>query len=176
MKELIFNQREIPADKWRYGLRPSAATGCGWVAAYNALQLLGVDARPEELIYTLKRMLPLINGNMGTFILSITSFFRRKGYKTGLVWKKGRFDSAAQSSAVCILFFCWRRKFRFGSHYAALQYRNGHFIGCNTFISSHGPDDYGPSLTAFLKRQGFFLPVLILIDPQGAIPTKTQEA
>ena len=80
MKELIFNQREIPADKWRYGLRASAATGCGWVAAYNALRLLGVDARPEELIRTLKRMLPLINGNMGTFILSITSFFRRKGF------------------------------------------------------------------------------------------------
>lgn len=176
MKELIFNQREIPAGKWRYGLRASAATGCGWVAAYNALLLLGEDARPEELIRTLKRMLPLINGNMGTFILSLTAFFRRRGYKTRLVWKRGRFDAAAQSSAVCILFFCWKRKFRFGSHYAALQYQNGRFMGCNTFITSHGPDDYGTSLTAFLKQQGFFLPVLILIDPQGAIPTKTQEA
>ena len=176
MNELIFNQREIPADKWRYGLRPSAATGCGWVAAYNALRLMGADARPEELIRTLKRMLPLINGNLGTFILSLAALFRRKGYKTRLVWKKRRFDDAARNCAVCILFFCWKRKLRFGSHYAALQYQNGHFIGCNTFISSHGPDDYGQSLSAFLKQQGFFFPVLILINPQGTIPTKIQEA
>ena len=26
MKELIYNQTQIPRDKWRYGLRSSAAT------------------------------------------------------------------------------------------------------------------------------------------------------
>ena len=29
MDDLIYNQTKIPKDQWRYGLRSSAATGCG---------------------------------------------------------------------------------------------------------------------------------------------------
>ena len=29
--DLIYNQRQIPAEQWRYGLRSSAAVGCGWI-------------------------------------------------------------------------------------------------------------------------------------------------
>ena len=50
MNDLIFCQRDIPREQWRYGLRSSAATGCGWIATYNALCLLGERAEPEELI------------------------------------------------------------------------------------------------------------------------------
>ena len=50
MEELIYCQRDIPQNRWRYGFRASAATGCGWIATYNALRLLGVHAEPEELI------------------------------------------------------------------------------------------------------------------------------
>ena len=41
MVDLIYNQKKIPKDQWRYGFRSSAATGCGWIATYNALQLMG---------------------------------------------------------------------------------------------------------------------------------------
>ena len=41
MGELILNQTQIPKEQWRYGLRSSAKTGCGWIALYNALILLG---------------------------------------------------------------------------------------------------------------------------------------
>lgn len=34
--DLIYNQRKIPKDQWRYGFRTSADTGCGWIATYNA--------------------------------------------------------------------------------------------------------------------------------------------
>ena len=40
MDDLIYCQRDIPNDQWRYGLRTSADTGCGWVATYNALRLM----------------------------------------------------------------------------------------------------------------------------------------
>ena len=50
MDDLIYNQTKIPKEKWRYGLRTSAATGCGWVATYNALRLMDYRAEPEELI------------------------------------------------------------------------------------------------------------------------------
>ena len=50
MDDLIYNQTKIPKEQWRYGLRTSAATGCGWIATYNALRLMGYAAEPEELI------------------------------------------------------------------------------------------------------------------------------
>ena len=40
MMDLIYNQHQIPREQWRYGLRSSAAVGCGWIATYNALRLL----------------------------------------------------------------------------------------------------------------------------------------
>ena len=50
MDDLIYNQTKIPKEQWRYGLRTSADTGCGWIATYNALRLMGYKAEPEELI------------------------------------------------------------------------------------------------------------------------------
>ena len=50
MKDLIYCQRNIPKDKWRYGLRSSAATGCGWIATHNALRLMGYETDTQKLI------------------------------------------------------------------------------------------------------------------------------
>ena len=47
---LIHNQRDIPKNQLGYGLRSSAATGCGWIATYHALRLMGYRAVPEKLI------------------------------------------------------------------------------------------------------------------------------
>ena len=48
MKGLIYNQqtcREIP-----YGLRSSAQVGCGWIATWNALKILGYTTDREALV------------------------------------------------------------------------------------------------------------------------------
>ena len=68
MNEIIYNQTEIPKTKWRYGFRSSAATGCGWIAVYNSLVLMGCEASPEHLIRYFQRQFPLIHGNLGTMI------------------------------------------------------------------------------------------------------------
>ena len=84
MKELIYNQNHIPREKWRYGLRSSAATGCGWIATYNALRLMGYKASPEKLIRYFERQLPLIHGNAGTSILGPALFFSAAGLPGGV--------------------------------------------------------------------------------------------
>ena len=66
MEELIYCQKDIPKDRWKYCLRTSAATGCGWIAAYNALCLMGYTAEPEEVIAAFQHQLPVIHGNRGT--------------------------------------------------------------------------------------------------------------
>ena len=50
MKDMIYCQRDIPKAELRYGFRTSAATGCGWIATYNALRIMGLRAQKEELI------------------------------------------------------------------------------------------------------------------------------
>lgn len=161
MNDLIYNQHDIPREQWRYGLRTSAATGCGWIAVYNALRLLHYRADPEALIRYFERQLPLIHGNAGTSIPGPAIFFKQQGFPVELTAKREKFDELAKNSDVCILFYRWRRKLRLGAHFVAVQYAGGKFTGYNTYKNSTGPDDYGTSLAEFLKKKNYFGPVLI---------------
>ena len=161
MNDMIRNQHEIPKDQWRYGFRASAATGCGWIAVYNALRLMNYRAKPEDLIRYFRRQLPLIHGNAGTSIFGPAVFFLQKGFRVKLAVRRSSFDALAKNSDVCILFYRWWKKWKFGAHFVALQYRDGTFTGWNTYKNSTGPDPYGPSLAEFLKRRRYFCPVLI---------------
>ena len=97
MRDLIYCQRDIPREELRYGFRSSAATGCGWIATYNALRLLGRRAKKEELIRYYERQLPLIHGNGGTSFWGPAAFFRHHGFRVtmevrrvyGWIWPVG---------------------------------------------------------------------------------------
>lgn len=161
MDDLIYCQRDIPKEQWRYGLRTSAATGCGWIATYNALRLLGCEAEPEALIRYYERQVPLLHGNAGTLALAPVWYFRRHGFGVEHTSCYDRFDDLAKKSDVCLLFYYWRRKWKIGAHFVALEHRDGRFIGYNTYRNSAGPDSYGHSLEAFLRQKKYFGAVLI---------------
>lgn len=161
MEEMIYCQRDIPKDRWRYGLRASAATGCGWIATYNALCLLGMHAEPEELIRFYERQLPLIHGNLGTTILAPALYFKKQGYQVDWTSCYDRFDQMAKTSDVCILFYRWQDKWKIGAHFAAMHYTDSGFIGYNTYLNSKGPDRYGQNLEKYLKARKLFGAVLI---------------
>lgn len=160
MADLIYDQTKIPKDQWRYGLRSSAAAGCGWIAAYNALGLMGYRASPEGLIRYFLRQLPLIHGTFGTSIWGPALYFRKWGFPVKMTARRSRFDAIARESDVCILFYHWRRGWRIGAHFVALRHTPEGFEGYNTFRGSAGADDYGPSLDAFLRKKGWFGAVL----------------
>ena len=164
MKDLIYCQRQIPQHKWRYGLRSSAAVGCGWIATYNALRLMGYRAKPESLIRMYEKMLPLIHGNTGTNALAPAVCFKKRGFPVELVCRRERFDEAAKQADVCILFYHWKREWKLGAHFVALQYRDGTITGYNTYRNSVGPDAYGTSLEAFLKNKKYFGTFLVGIS------------
>lgn len=164
MEDLICNQNRIPRDKWRYGLRSSAATGCGWIATHNALHLMGYRTDIEELIRYYERQLPLIHGNAGTSFWGPAELFRRWGFPVKVCLKTSSFDALARKSDACILFYRWHRGLKLGAHFVALHHTPQGFVGYNTYRTSTGPDLYGHSLEGFLKKQGFFTPVLIAIS------------
>ena len=163
MKGLIYNQNDIPKEQYRYGLRASAATGCGWVAIHNALCLLGKRTDTEELIRYLQWQLPLIHGNAGTTFFAPAVRMKKWGFPVEIVMDPKKFDDAARKADACILFYRWQRGYRPGAHFVALRHTDDGFVGYNTFKNSTGPDRYGPSIQAFLKKQRFFAPVLICI-------------
>lgn len=166
MNELIYNQNQVPG---RYGLRPSADTGCGWIAIHNALCLLGWETDREDLIRYLQWQLPLIHGNFGTSLWSPAVCFQKWGFRTALILDRKQFDRAAREAGACVLFYRWRKGARFGAHFAALHHTPRGFVGYNTFRNSTGPDFYGESLDAFLKNHGYFGAVLTTIQEKAAI-------
>ena len=163
MEDLILNQREIPKDKWRYGLRTSAATGCGWIATYNALRLMGHRAKPEQLIRYFERQLPLIHGNAGTSLWGPALRLHQWGFPVQMHIDPRTFDEKAKAADVCILFYYWRKGLKLGAHFVALHHTDDGFIGYNTYRNSTGPDRYGDSLQHFLKQKCYFGCVLTTI-------------
>ena len=170
MKDLIYNQRQIPKEKWRYGLRSSAATGCGWIATYNALVLMGYRADPEALIRYYERQLPLIHGNAGTIVWGPALRFRQWGFPVKICVCRRQFDQLAKQSDACILFYRWHRGIKLGAHFAALEHTPRGFVGYNTYNNSHGPDFYGESLDAFIQKRKYFGAVLICIQNKQQRP------
>ena len=163
MDDLIYNQTKIPKNQWRYGFRSSAATGCGWIATYNALRLLGYRTEPKKLIRYFEKQFPLIHGNFGTAFWGPALYFQKWGFPVKMTARRSRMDALAREGDVCVLFYRWRRGWRFGAHFVTLRYTDGGFVGYNTFTTSDGPDHYGQNLEVWLRKQGYFLPVLTTI-------------
>ena len=164
MKDLIYNQTQIPKEQWRYGLRSSSATGCGWIATYNALKLMGYHMDPEKIIRRYERMLPVLHGTTGTVAFAPAACFRKWGFPVELIFARNRFDECVRQADACILFYYWRNRFKVGAHFVALHHTDQGFIGYNTYKTSDGPDFYGDSLEAFLKKRGYFGTVLLTIQ------------
>lgn len=110
MNDFIYNQHDIPKEQYRYGLRASADVGCGWVATWNALQILGYKTDIPALIRYYEWQLPLIHGNTGTSFWGPAVCFRKWGFPVKTVVDVRRFDEAAKNADACILFYHWRSK------------------------------------------------------------------
>ena len=163
MQTPIDNQTNIPQDQWRYGLRPSAKTGCGWIAVYNALIALGESPLPETIISALERQLPLIHGNFGTMVLGPALLLKKWGYDVTICSDPKKFDAMCRKSDVSILFYYWRRKWKLGAHFVAVKSKENGFYAYNTYTNSCGPDFYGESLERHLCTQKNFGCVLTCI-------------
>ena len=158
---MIHCQRDIPKDKWRYGLRSSAAAGCGWIAVYNALELLGMKSESEELIRYFLRRVPLINGLFGTMPLSPAAYLKKRGLMTRWTLRRKRIDDLVKESDAAVVYYWWRWKRYLGAHFIAVQFDGENFIGWNVYANSKGPSVLGPSLDAYFRTGKDFFPIVI---------------
>ena len=163
MNDLIYNQQDIPKEKWRYGFRSSAAVGCGWIATHNALRLMEYRTDIDELIRYYEAQLPLVHGNAGTSFWGPVLCFRNWGFPVELCVKRSQFDAVASRSDACILFYRWQKRMLPGAHFVALHSTEAGFVGYNTYCNSTGPDPYGPSLEEHIRSRGWFGCILLCI-------------
>ena len=168
MKELIYCQRDIPREQWRYGFRSSAAVGCGWIATHNALRIMGYETDIPKLIRYYEQQLPLIHGNAGTSFWGPGLLFRQWGFPVKVSIRTSEYDALAKEADTCILFYRWHTKWKLGAHFVALHHTEKGFIGYNTYTKSRGPDHYGESLAGFLKRKKYYATFLVAIRRKDA--------
>lgn len=174
MHDLIYCQRDIPKNQLRYGLRSSAKTGCGWIAMYNALTLLGETPDPQALVHALEKQVPLLHGNIGTTCLAPAILLNKWGYRCCTTSDPRQFQALLHRYPTAILYFYWRKGLRIGAHFVALQATEQGIFGYNTYANSSGPDAYGKDLNIFLREKGYFGCILTGIAP-GISPTTAGE-
>ena len=107
----IDNQRLPPATLIQMGSRPGMNegwyNGCGWIAAYNALIVLGGPVHPAAIVYHFETNRgTVLDGVLGTFPHAIERFLRDSGFQVNhTLFPRGSLDidEVIRSSRVAIL-------------------------------------------------------------------------
>lgn len=122
----VNGQGLCPVKDMRYGVVDIARAGCGVIAVYNALLLLGNPHRFYEAVAWGDRKAAAAFGLLGTFPPEERRLFQRLGYAVTSVRGAKSLDRCAQGADVC-LFTYWNQRgsIRRGIHTVCLQYRSG---------------------------------------------------
>ncbi|MDO4581622.1 MAG: hypothetical protein Q4B96_03450 [Bacillota bacterium] len=153
---LIIHQRRLRG--WRFGAHGSDYNGCGWIAAYNALLLLGRPADAAELIRELEGGL-LIGGTLGVAPSALTRLLRRHGCTVRTSYG---LRHAAPPRTGRVLIYGFLRRGLGGGHFVAAQRRDGAYSFYNDRGVFHGGWDQ------FAAREPARAHALLLIDAEGA--------
>ena len=136
----IDDQKNGIASKLRYGINTISPVGCGCVATYNALLMLGNPIELCDIIREIETNKPLYYGLYGTHIGNIGRFLATKGYNITVTFACSDnmddniavFDPVSQDQNVKANILLIRN----GSvaHYIALKYNHttGEYIAYNT--------------------------------------------
>ena len=128
-----------PVKDMRYGVSNVARAGCGVIAVYNALLLLGNPHCLHDVIAWGDRKAAAVFGLLGTLPWKAGRLFQRLGYTVTAVTDKTQFDRCARRADVC-LFTYWNQRgsVRRGMHTVCLQYRGRAIDVYNLFNSCAG--------------------------------------
>ena len=141
---------------YKMGDTTSDKMGCGWVATYNALIILGTYATPANLIYEFE-MKGLVGG--GILASQVKQYFNEHGYsvKSHMILNSN-LDSLIRGCRVMILAFGWYNlsKLEYGFHMVAITYdsNKGKFLIYNeTGYNLSGPKEEA-SMDVWWARTG----------------------
>ncbi len=86
-----------------YGRMPSDYSGCGWIAAYNFLRVMGKNPNPRQLARQLAT--GWFKGGMGTGPLRLRQFLAGKGYRFAVCHSRRAAPALAHNAKAGILMY-----------------------------------------------------------------------
>ena len=143
----IYGQAKGNAAKARMGFRKGKDNGCGWIATYNALKILGKSIHPKHIIYFYECWGSILEGVFGVLPDAVADYFRVQGRKVSMLnlTNKG-IDKKIKSSKVSILCYAHSK----GMHYIAIRWTGKNFEAFNVYNDSTTSKKY-KSIEQFLK-------------------------
>ena len=93
-----------------YGVSTMAASGCGVIAVYNALKVLGINESGSEGSPSLPNLISIFEnsgitmaGQFGTGPKSVAEFFKKRGIEVRTAYDESRFSVIAKMTPVSII-------------------------------------------------------------------------
>ena len=143
------DQREECKDI-KFGFSTSDQNGCGWIAAYNAMILLGHQQQIADVVkYFDGAFRTILFGVFGVAPHAITEYFISHGFSVRAnpfpFVRPFYMEERARNTRVCILLYAHNS----GAHYIALRWNGAQYDVYNN-------DDivYALTIDGFLKRAG----------------------
>ena len=129
----IINDQSKYSDL-RIGLWGSDHSGCGWIAVYNVMILLGSPQSAADVIRYYDPHYTILYGTFGINPLAIPNYYLSKGFhsmhNTIPFVMPDNIEAVAQNSTACILFYSHSE----GAHYTALQWNGTQYNIYNDII------------------------------------------
>ncbi|MDO4573208.1 MAG: hypothetical protein Q4C13_07550 [Clostridia bacterium] len=146
----------------RYGVWRSDRNGCGWIAVYNLLRAAGRGQSAETVARGLLRF-SLLRGLIGTRLIAIYAYLRRRGLRLRLAAGQKRVCALAEGAPAGILLY----RHRGGWHYVCFLPEGE--TGALRFLNAwRGPRDPACGMAAFLETNARSrLALALAIEPSS---------
>jgi len=121
----------------RMGIGTGADNGCGWIATYNALYLLGTPVPPANIVqYMDTNGGANIGGVFGVNPYAVYQYLDLMGYNTNITFYPAGLDKtiANSKSQMGILMYGFTNSNgNFNIHYVIVDYKNGQYVFYNLY-------------------------------------------
>ncbi len=164
-ERFIYSQLEEAYASRPMGLSTLDKGGCGPVACYNVMQMLGRETTLEEILsYYKKHWGLLLGGLLGSVLFTAAQYFRHQGCRVQVYRSAKIFPQAAREAEGCILWYLFPRKKALpGAHFIALRCRDNIIQAYNVWANQRSTYVHYGSMESFLERIHAKYPVLLQI-------------
>lgn len=145
-----FLEKQEEYTNIKIGFYTSDYSGCGWIAAYNAMILLGHQQQIADVVkYFDGAFGTILFGMFGVAPHAITGYFRSMGFSVSanvfFFVKPRDIDERSMISRACILLYAHNR----GAHYVALKWEGEQYR-----IYNAGDNNTAIDIDGFLRSVG----------------------
>ena len=163
----IYNQHNDSYATLSFGLANISHSGCGVVAAYNTMKILGRnDTSIERIIsyYESTDNLP-IGGLLGTSPYALESNLINEGYNVFMTKDVNTYAPLVEIADACIIWYMYHSdEFPYvGAHFVAFNQTNGIGRYYNLYSNTNYPHVFNGTCDELLSNHGYYNAVLYFI-------------